>query len=352
MKIITPLVAVALANQALDGPRFEPTPGSEVTRIATWKSRTETDSFSITVGGVGDDTIPSPESLTERTLAIVTKERYVRTVPERPLELVRTFEEITLESTAELSVSTPDGDLEIEAEGEGESALEGLGVRFEWDPDEENYETTWADDYDARPDLLEPLRARAEFLALLPDADQDAELEDTWAVDVDELPALLVPGGALPLEVTTELDVIEGVLDPLLLPGPFDLLRAEFSPEIDGDIEARLASIEDGLATIRFDVEANLNAEILELLSRLVDDAAPPEIGVEAKRASYSMQIDGTGALVWDLEAGRMRSYEFESEVEIDIEFVVAVDADGGVITYEAQETRSGEIGVSIEVSE
>lgn len=350
MKIIVPLVTAAFAGEALDVPRFQPAPESEVARTTAWTSRVETGSFTVTADGEPTGDVPEVEAATERRLQVVTVERYVRSVPERPLELVRTFDEVTLELTSDLAVSTPNGEFEVAASGEGASELEGLGVRFEWNPENESYDATWSDEYDARPELLEPLRADAEFLALLPDPHGDAEVGDRWDVDVERVNEVLIPGGALPLDVTSEFDAIEGVLDPLRLPGPFDLLSDEFDPVIDGGIEAELTAMEDGVATISFEVEIRLIADTLDRLQELVREAVQPDVGVNAESATYAMDLDGKGTLVWDMDAGRARSYDFEAKIETEVDFEVVVDAGGESIDYAVRETKEGEIELEVSV--
>lgn len=348
MKIAITLGLALFGSAAVvtDTPRFAPAAGSALERTTTWTESMETVTVEILEDGVKTGEIPKAESAIERTLSITTIDTHLRSAPNLPLELTRVFDDVTLEMEAEVTLVTGQGDVELTVAGEGESLLESIGVRFVWDAEKEEWKKTYADDFEASPELLDPLKPNAEFIALLPDPDTDIKVGARWEVDTSVLTEILVPGGSVPLERMTDLTAIEGVLDPLLLPGPFDILGGE----IEGEIEAHLVAIVDGIAEIELTVDVQIATEVIEQINELLEGAVPDEATVEVLRASYGTQFDGKGTLLWNLEAGRMEGYEFGAESTINFEIGVNVDMQGASAEYVMTEERKGKIGVSVEV--
>ena len=334
--------AAAAGVAAFEVIRFAPSDGSEVERTATWTESSKTTSVDITLGGQPTDEVPTPFTSVARTLEIESTEQFVRSTPGRPLELVRRFGPITLETGADLELEPSGGKLRLE--GEGGSLLEDVGVRFIWNEDEETYERSYADDYEADESLLEGLRPTTDFLALLPE-DEDVELGAEWDVDLDALFDVLRPGGTLPIAFESDLQALEGILDPLLLPGVFQCLEGEQ----EGSLSARVESIEDGLASIRFKLEATVVADKEEHVGAMLARATPEGAIAEMNTASYTSKIDGKGTLDWDLAESRMASFRFEAEVECEIELVVDVDAEGQEFEFVMEEEREGTISVVVE---
>ncbi|MEM9379574.1 MAG: hypothetical protein AAGB93_06440 [Planctomycetota bacterium] len=330
------------AASALEVLRFAPSDGSEVERTATWTESSKSTSVDITLGGQPTSEVPTPFTTVERTLEIESTEQFVRSAPGRPLELVRRFGPITLETGADLTLEPAGGNLRLE--GEGGSLLEGVGVRFLWNEDEESYERSYADDYEADESLLETLRPTTDFLVLLPEG-EDVEVDAAWDVELDALFDLLRPGGTLPIQFESDLQALEGVLDPLLLPGVLQCLEGEQ----EGEISARVVSIEDGIAAIRFQVEANVVADKADHVGALLGRATPEGAVAEMNTATYSTSIDGKGTLEWDLAESRMASFRFEAAFELEIEIVVEAQAEGQEIEFVMEEEREGTISLVVE---
>ena len=334
--------AAAVGAAAFEVVRFAPSDGSEVERTATWTETSKTTSVEITLGGQPTSEVPTPFTTVERTLEIESTEQFVRSTPGRPLELVRRFGPITLETGADLELEPSGGKLRLE--GEGGSLLEDVGVRFTWNEDDETYERSFADDYEADESLLEGLRPTTDFLALLPE-DEDVEPGAEWDVDLDALFDVLRPGGTLPIQFESDLQALEGVLDPLLLPGVLQCLEGER----DGNITARVESIEDGIASIQFKLEATVVADKGEHVGAMLARAPPEGAVAEMTPATYPSTLDGKGPLDWALAESRMASFRFEAEVECESELVVDVEAEGQEIVFVMEEEREGTISVVVE---
>lgn len=331
------LAAPALAP-AVEGLFFQPRAETVLTRTTTWSVTTETTDIEVLENGEPSQSVPAVRAEVDSELTLTTIDRHVRAATNQPLELVRTYDEIGLELEGGLALG--EDAPAIPLSGEGESELEGIAVHFEYDPDTERWKKRYAEDYEGREELLEPLRAEAEFLGLLPGDPAEVEVGDRWEIDLDRLEEILVPGGHLPLERETELAALEGVLDPMLLPGPFELLDGDR----DGEFVARLEAVEDGVAVIALELDVEIASDQQQTIVDLLDPALPEGARAEVKRAPYLLRLEGKGTLRWDLEAYHARSLTLTSDVEIRSELSVQVDIGGDSLRFDLNETRAGEL--------
>lgn len=342
--LLVPCTAAAVAVVSADLLLFAPDEGAEVERTATWTESTTAVDVVLLLDGKETAEVPTVYASYERELSVESKEVFARSGDGRPLELVRRFGPITQEASADIELRLPSGTAELSIEGEGSCELEEIGVRFVWNADDGAWVKSYADDYEGREELLEGLRPTTEFIALLPE-DPEIEAGDRWDVEPDSLFDLLRPGGTLPLDVETDLDALEGVLDPLLLPGVFDSLEGAR----EGAIEAVVKAIEDGTAVIELDVEVEVLTDFAGTGAIDIEPALPQGATAEVASAEYRTTIDGTGELVWDLAAGRMASFRFDAETEIEIDVELEVSADGQPLEVSLRESREGRIGLVVE---
>jgi len=352
MALNTPFVVLVALSAATvlsrDVVRFAPEDGSEVERTITWTESTSSSEVTLTLDGEETSEVPTPFAAVERTLSIESKDQFVRSTPGKQLEFVRRFGPITLESAAELDLETVGGTAELSFEGEGGSELEDVGVRFVWNEEDESWEKSFADDYEGSDDLLEGLSPTTELIALLPEpqeGDDELAVDDRWDLEMDTLFDVLVPGGRPPINFESDLQALDGVLDPLELPGVFQCLVGDG----EGEIECLVKSIEDGVAVIELTVDVTITSDQLEHVGGLVDAALPDGATAEIQISEYVTAIDGTGELVWDLGASRMSSFRFDAKVEVEVLLGIDVTVDGSDVVFEMSETRTGEISVEIE---
>lgn len=342
----TVALAGAAAAPLAEGLFFQPKAETVVERTTVWSASMETVEVAMLENGDPSQNAPAVASTVQSELSVSTVDKHVRSATNRQLEFIRTFEDITLELEGELSLGDAGGGFPLG--GEGESELDQIGVRFVYDEEDEDWERTFAEDYEGNEALLEPLRADAEYIALLPEDAEDVDVGDSWEIDLDTLDEILLPGGGLSLEVETELDALEGVLDPMLLPGPFALLAGDRN----GDVTAKLESIKDGVATIEVEMELDVTSDQTDVIDALLGDALPEGAAAEIAKADYAMKLEGKGTLLWDLEAYVARSFNFEAEVDVDLSIGVEVDMGGDVGLFELVEKRSGEISVAMDSGE
>lgn len=342
-----PLVAACLAGhlvQPIEPPMFLPKAGEEVERTIRWTESINTVESRILENG--EDSVNAPVARTDvsRSLEIVSRDTYAASGANEVQELVRRYDELTLETSATIAIVTQAGTGEIDVEGEGYSELEGVGVRFKLDEDG-SMKTTFADDYEGSEELIEGLLPNGEFIALLPDPEKEIETDDEWEVDLDLLDEILRPGGTFPFTIETDLQAIQGVMDPLLLPGPFQCLDGTRA----GEINARAGAVKDGMFPIHFTVDVRVDSDQAEKVEVAMEPAVPDEVIADLTAASYGVEIDGKGTLFWDLEANRLRSLEFEADVTVEVDLEVAVEAEGESLAFDFEESREGTIGLTIE---
>lgn len=342
---LSALPILGLFGLAAEGLFFQAAPETELTRTYTWTESMETQEVSILADGEETTDAPGVESTVASTLSVTTVDRFVRTKLGGPLEIVRFFDDITYESEGKIGFEAPTGAVEFDVSGEGESELDQIGVKFDFDADKDEWVKTYAKDYEGREELLEPLWPSTEFLRLLPEDPEELALGDRWDVDGDALLDLLVPGGYVPMTRTSDLQVIEGVADPLLLPGAFDLLDGE----VEGKVRAQLDAMENGTGIITFEVDVDVTKACIEELTRVIDGIVPEGARLEVNEANYAMALKGKGSLVWDLGAYHMRSFEFAADAEIEIQIEVQLEIGGEFSVYELSETRAGEIRLAVE---
>ena len=198
----------------------------------------------------------------------------------RPLELVRTFDELSQEST--FRTSENDGGEEFERTLV--SDLEGVTVRFLWDEDAEAYFAEPADQDDLDDDVLDWLLEDMDLRLVLPD--EEVEVGDTWEIDPAAYLSVMWPGGLLDFY---DEDEEEGVDTREIDEGSIENLEGEGEATLDEIRE------EDGvqLAVISISLEIETQS-FMEF-----EDAE----GRETYQA-YASSRDIGGIVYWDLERG------------------------------------------------
>lgn len=339
---VLPLAAVAV----IEGPIvFQPAEGSEVERTYTWTESMEPESVELYQNGEEAVDAPRPEATLERTRTLEVVDRFERSAPNQPLAFVRRYDDTTRETEGTLVLVAMGSESELPLESSGTSELEGVGVRFEWNADEEVWDKSFAEEFEGDEDLLEPLEMTNEFIALLPEPDKDVDVDDEWDVDPSRIGEIMVPGGHTPLLIESGLGAMEGVLDPLQLPGFFDTLDGE----ADGDITVKVKSVEDDLRTMVVTVDVKVTSDHAEAISELLAGALPDGVSGEIPSAEYVSTLEGKGELVWDVSLGRMKSFDFEGDAKMEISVQVDVDADGQAMEFELVEERAGKVALSVE---
>lgn len=286
MKHVT-LAALAILGLALaDTPRFAPADKSSVEKTIRSEMSFAATEFSISVGGrdlpkelLGDMVLKF-----EQVEKCVITDRYVRVKDGRPLELDRTYDELT---RTERNTSRKPGDEDESVEEKAkESDLESKTVRFSWNAKTEEYDTAFAGE-DGAAALLEDLKEDIDFRGFLP-AD-DVRVGDTWKLDGKHFSQLLGIGGDLHFHEAGEEEKEDDGED----------FGSQLDENMSGEALLKFAEVreKDGLrlAVITFESEFKSHAEMKK-----------QGFHVEA-------ELDPEGELLWDLEANRIHALEVKS---------------------------------------
>ncbi len=337
------------STETVAPPTFIPGADTKVERVYTWRLSSATESVQVLLDGEETTEVPaaSTDQTSERSLTVT--DTFTRSDVNRPLELTRSFDDITFEASGDLSLDSGNGMVaELSFGCDGDSDLDGVAVKFTWDADDEEYLVKYAEDYEGEDELLEPLDPDADFLALLPAPDEDVEIGATWEIEPADLRSVLLPGGAVSMGKESEMDAIYGVVDPLLMPGILDTLDGDPA----GEVTAMLKSAEDGIVTIALNLEVEFESDQIGPMESLIEAAAPEDVTVEMETANFTSTLTGTGALVWDTEKNVAQSLVLELKTTLTIEIAVQVDGMGVNAPYQLNEVREGALQLEMTTEE
>jgi len=271
------------------------------------------------------------EGLVFKALIGVTDE-YVKSARGRHLELLRTFDALSLEAGPESESESVD---EFEK-------LEDTTVRFKWDEEEGEYARSF---HESTGDegLLEMLDPDMDFLGLLPE--DEVETGDAWEVSGPrKLAAIFLPGG-------------------LLAAGPDDEKADEVLGMIREEIESQLSDAfenfairctykgardEDGqeAGEIEFKFEGTGSLDLSDLLKELTDmqieEAGGGDFSADVV-AGLEIEVSGQGKLLWNLDSGRVFGFDMSSELMLTADVEADVEAMGQSMKMELSAEVSGE---------
>ena len=318
--------AVLLPLGGAEGLSFHPEEQSVLEKEFTIDALVELDEISITVNGDDmSDNIPVDSVGVEATVRALISDEYRKVGDGRPLELVRVFEE--------LSVEYDSGD---DQGSESMDDLEGVSVLFQWDEEREDYDVSFTEDSEgADEDILKGLLEDMDFRALLPDGDVDEG--GSWEVDTSGIVSVLFPG--MRLDDLSRLageeadEVPEEILDQLgSIPGGLEM-SCEYAGlrEEDGVTVAVVELTLEGESSLDF---ATVIAEAVEL----------GEAEADIENATVEFSLEGAGQLLWNLEEGHMVAYSMEAELEVELVVSASVDVQGSSLDVEGDVLFLGEV--------
>lgn len=266
------------------------------------------------------------EALSFNALIKVTDE-FVKSANGKPLELLRTYNELSAE-----------GGTESEREpADGFDSLEDSTVLFKWNEEDGVYNKSYHES-EGEEELLENLEADMDLLELLPDG--EVAEGDTWEMDGSKALSLFAPGGFPGGSGDDDSEVMEIVSQEL---------ESQFSEAFeDFTIECTYKGLKvDGEASygeIAFEFEGEGAIDLSELLMQMIDlQAEGAEIEIDADiTAGLDLSFKGSGSLLWDQKTGHLHSYEMSSEMTLLADVVAAIDVMGQSQEIEASAELSG----------
>jgi hypothetical protein len=346
------LLSLILAALVLSSPtgqhtlRFSPADGAELTRTTSWKLVSRTDSTSTTLDGEVTSEVPSVSYTATRQVELGVTDTLEQLGDGRPQRFVRRYSDLLVEFGADLTLAVMGQEAELALAGDGTSALEGLAVRFEWSDEDEDWRAKWADDAKTGPDaLLKGLRADMDLLALLPG--RAVDIGDTWTVELAKLVDVLFPGGDVGLVLETDLDRLEGALDPADLPTVDELLS---KGKLEGEAKCKLVALEGEVAKVELELEVRARAELVDELDDVASKAAPEGVEVEVTGAVFELVLSGNGQLSFGLTTGHVSSFTFDGTTKEESLIEATVLTEGETLEFAQQHARSGTLEVRITI--
>ena len=223
------------------------------------------------------------------------------------------------------------------SESSSESDLEDVTVLFTLD--EGDFVASYPEDESGDEELLEGLLGQLPFADFLPDG--EAEIDAEWEVEPTLIWDVLNLGGELSL---VDADSDEEDAEMMKAFNDDDLV------EIEGEVDATLTSIEDGLATIALVIEMTRHRDLTDAVNAMTEAQGDAEGMPQMDLMEDEKQYEGEGTLVWNLRGGYLVSLELEltyEEVQT-MNMVLPFGPDG--ITMEQTMTSEGEASMTIEV--
>ncbi|QDU83618.1 hypothetical protein Pla163_07170 [Planctomycetes bacterium Pla163] len=295
---------------------FGPVPGQRVEKEFEVTTKLDLDSASLVVDGEYEDV---PIEMSTRTISqLSVRDEYAEVGGGRPLRIERQYISVGARATADSRTPTlGGGDIEVEHA----SALEGRGVRFQWDPATTAYTRRFSDETSEPDDeeraLLDGLDEDLDLRGWLPGDSVDEG--DRWLVEPAVLRAALRPGGDLGL-APTDAAAAERL-------GAFDRSGglAGLLGTPTGTIEGKLLHVRGPagarVATMEFTIDVRFFAELSgESWPAFVDPAPPGD--EEVKVTVSSTELDaladrGVATLVWDVDGGRFVSFDLDLTLDL-----------------------------------
>lgn len=266
-----------------DEPHYKPKEGATVRRTFTSKSADDLKRVTLKLGEESHST-EDVDAHQKVAVEMVVRDEFVSVAGTRVKKLERTYEKLSKART--MSSKSEKGE---NAKTTDETCdLADATVVFAWDPSKKEYARSFkSGEHDK--ELLKPLVWDMDYTAFLPD--HAVEEGATWELDLaDVRGALFQPGGDLDFHGEKPTPAVE------------KNLRAKVWDSISGKLTAKHAGKheEDGhaLLVIAFEGKVEAGGEI--------------EGDAEARGPEHlaaKMQSSLEGRIVWDLTAGRARSF-------------------------------------------
>ncbi len=301
---------------------YQPSPDASVTKVFTVSGEYALDSIDLIVNGQDvAGMIPDIEVNLKQETKIEVTDIAKKVAEGRPLELLRTFEALS----GEMNMNISPAEAEM-PEFTSASELEGKTVLFKWNEEKQEYERSYPDG-DGDAELLEGLEEDMDLRVFLPSS--DVSEGDTWTVELADLQHVIAPGGNLRLlPVGQEIDV-ESMK-------PFEEIFGDFGKKIGELLEGECTCTYKGthdeggarVAEIDIDVELATTLDLAEVLNKAIRAAIEQQgvgeqVDISVDAADLNLDFEGTGSLLWNLDAGRMHAFQLGGDATIAIDLPI-----------------------------
>ncbi|MEQ1893750.1 MAG: hypothetical protein ABL998_14495 [Planctomycetota bacterium] len=333
---------VLTAPEGKDSLAFHPSAGTSLTKGFRTTSEFALDSVRADVDGTDvSQMVGQVEVSVESSSTYEVTDLYKAVAEGRPLELLRTFD--TLEGSATFSMSQAPEMPEMASTSE----LEGKTVAFRWNDEKGEYERSFHESTGDEK-LLEDLDEDMDLRFLLPAG--EIEVGGTWNIELEALQAIAMPGGNLHLMPEGE------AADPEtmeMFAGLMDSFGTTLGEMLEGQCVCTYKGVREEGGTKVGEVEVAIEItgalDLRELINQFIDTAlaqAPAEVDIEVDlgTADLSLDYEGAGTILWNLEAGRVQSFILTGEVSFGMKLAASLDAMGESHSIDAAFEMSGEM--------
>ena len=327
--ILLPLLGVATLASAIllpaDKVAFKPSDGKQLARSYEIDVDLEIGDVSMMVDGQDmSESMGDAPALNLKVLMQVT-DHFVKSSENRQLELIRKYEGLEVEATAD----------DDSKSAEGLDKLEGKSVRFVWNEEEKAYDVAFHES-SGEDDVLKMLGADMDLISLLPT--REVAPGDKWTVD----PKLIFPVlvyGAMADKMDPGGDEIGQVITEALA-GQIEELSKSFTLSCEYKGRRDAEGVEVGAIAVKISGQGTLM--LADLIEELVTQQVPPEIELELNldKAEMGMKIEGEGELLWNVAGNHLQAYDMTSKLGMQLELKANIGAQG----------QSQDIAASIEV--
>lgn len=302
-----------------DALKFQVAEGTSLTRSLAIGVTINMDGGTISMMGEEQE-IPAEDEPLEVDAAIEVIDNYAKMEDGAVVMMTRSYDTFAVEAT-----DSEDSMDDIELEGEK--------VNFERD-EEGNYTKSLGEDK-REAALLNGLELDMDFTVLLPADEVEPGAE--WAVKDGNTKSLFLPGGFPGSENDETIEyVISEVAVPLFVEGCEDFA-------INCTYVGLKKEEEVSLAEISFKFEGSTGGDFADILMAIGDiegDSGMPE-DIEA---DASVDFEGEGTLLWNVEGGHAHSFEMLVQPTIDLTMDMTQDMGDQTLEMEFAVELSGEL--------
>lgn len=311
------LPCLALAPVA-DELTFHPAAQEEVEKKLEIEVELRVEDVSLSVNGQ-----PMPAEATEELtsqellldLLVGVRETYVASRDGRPIDLLRTFDEVSFASEIGGDKSEADGD-----------DVEGKTVRFRWNEEQQSYDKSYEGEA-GDPERLAAFSEDMDLRMLLP-GKKVAE-GDSWEVSGEKLLPLFLPGFVLD---QVSFDEEDGEAAEVV-----DVMREELGEQMQAFVRtfvvtctyAGTSEVEGAtLSEIRLRFEGGPKLDVAAFFERVIElqEGEAPDADIDA---SLSLDLEGEGTLLWNQAAGRAQAFDMASRIGLDANVEAQVEEQG-----------------------
>ncbi len=331
----------ASAGKAGDTLRLQVPAGTQLVKTLNVKHELQVLSMGMTRDGAYIPDTTGGWVTTEQTTRVL--DRYEEVADGRPTRLLRTFQEATNRGRLDASrdTKTKASEQNVSDSPFVQKSKEGIlerNVRFTWVPSEQGWGRHFEVN-DCEESYLMDLDADMDYLALVPAG--PVEIGATWDLAPERIRSVLAPGGNVLL--TPRSGALFGRAMELGLGGDYaDFLSSQPSVEI---ATCTYKGVREAHSRRMAVVEVRLKLSELADRTELYYTARSKEEKREAGTllsATVSYTLDGSGELLWDLEAQHAASFKFSGQETFALEVNKEVSIGGNKPMVVGQRSQFG----------